>query len=197
MGDIFDDVGGAKERSGKGNYIGEGRHLLILKEYGTKKIEAGQALFANFVVAESATHGVGELVSALWRIQLPGWQGEADRSRAQAFIRALLNLGAEAELIAATGRKLADKGQPGRGIAIVAYGVKKPGKDFVDVVWEHVAQTKEEIAETRRLLDGGRPPKATQAMQAPPPAPAAEPVATAPSAAQAARDKLAAVGLLD
>lgn len=157
--DVWSTVGNAKERNGRGNYIGEGRHLFALKDYGLKVVNSGNLIFANLITVESSLHERGSLMSAGWRISLTGWQGEAELARAKSFVCALLKIDGQ-EAIEKASRALAAKDQVGRGFLIAATGVPiatKSGGKFVDVLWENVAQTGEQVAAMRRLIESGAP----------------------------------------
>jgi len=174
---IFDKLKTAKPMATFGERIAEGRHVFILKEYGTRETtERGDIIAADFVVEESSTHKPGALVGAAWFISDRGWQGDREYSRASQFVRALI--GTEDPAAAAeSGSKLISKAQPGRGIRIVCTGVKRK-TGYIEPVWEHLPnQTGAMIAAARTKLDAVTDPVAAP-VAAPAPAPVSAPQTT-------------------
>lgn len=195
--DIFDRMGDAEERAQRGARIPLGRTHLALREYGVSQTKAkGRVVYASFSVLESPTLEAGTHVSQAWCIDKMGWQGEQELSRAQAFVKALLGI-SDPKVAATEASKLRAPEQPGRGIRIVANGVKV-GKDktdpttgaviapgYVEAQWEHVSQDGESIAKVRAHLDATAPmtKPAQPRYQAPVAQTAAAPVTSAAPAA--------------
>jgi hypothetical protein len=132
-------------------------------------------LAADFLVTQSETHPIGSIVSVAWFVSDMGWKGDNELSRARDFVAALVGA-KDPAAIEQTVNQLATEAQPGRGIAIVAFGVKS--KNFVDIMWEHVPQTPEQIANQRRAVEAASP---APVAPAPTPAPVAQTTAPAPS----------------
>lgn len=154
---VWDDIGNAKDFNAKVPYIGEGRHKLLLKDFGRKNTEGGAPfVYANFMVLESNTHAVGTTVGKRWYLTDPThiWKGERARSEAKAFVKALTGCD-DADTIK-TSEELSEKSNPGKGIAVFCNGAPPAaGKTFVQVTFEHVDQSREDVQRQRVMVDTG------------------------------------------
>lgn len=170
--DIFAKFATAKPLTTFGDRIAEGRHVLVLKEYDVRDTTArGKVVAADFVVLESDTHKPGTLVGCAWFISDLGWQGERELSRATEFVKALVGVETAGDASKAA-NTLRDKKQPGRGVKIIANGIKKTtkktGNTFVDVAWQHIpGQSGADIKASRAQVESTE-----SAAPAPTPAPA-------------------------
>ena len=168
--ELMRKIGGAKPLSTYGDRIAEGETVALLKEYAIRQTEArGTIVAADFVVVESERHAPGSLIGTAWFVSDGGWQGERELSRAQAFVKALLNVTAEQTSQASV--SLLSPSQPGKGIAVRIRGTRKGDKGFVEANFSHVQQTPEDIARGRAAVEAKYPDQPAAVAPPPPPPP--------------------------
>lgn len=159
-------------------FIAAGDHTLDVESL--KVIESqksGPVVWAQFRVIASTCHPVGSQVTQRFELSkqekypttptqrelavyfMAQLLGQKDLAKAQKTLLALLS---DAEI----------KVQRVRGIRIIANGRSKPGKTWVNVSWQNVEQTPEQIKAQRAALDGTAPSAspAPAPQAAPPPA---------------------------
>lgn len=171
-------------------FIGTGDHELTVLEFRQSKHPEDGVIYAvDFVIDTStaADHTVGSIRSAVFKIERrPEFSSQdSDADRLVGLVWKLAGATDLEDAQATAAKILSAEGLAkglGRGMRIRAHGAPPRkttrGKDFVNVTYSPVTQTREQVAARRAELDASHP-RAAAARATPPPAPAPQPAATA------------------
>jgi len=171
----------------KDPFIGVGDNLLLVLEISPfNHTNHGPSAKALFEVIQSQTHQPGTRVVKIWNlVRAPKWPSQpSDADRFADFVRKLSGAPENQQVGQFCAALLRDQvqSQLARGMMIRGYGVdvtKDPKKPYVDVRWESVVQTQEQIKEHRARIEARSTPGVPAVTPATPP----QPTATTPAAA--------------
>lgn len=165
-------------------FLGSGNHKLTVCEFRkSNSPDAGTIYAVDVVIDESdaADHKPGTMRSAIFKVERrPEFASQdSDADRLVELFKQLTGADTIEKAQEQAHKTLADDAtiakQRARGMRIDAFGAPpkttKKGKPFVNVTWQHVPQTKEQIAARRRALDVSHPAGVAAAPVEPPPPP--------------------------
>lgn len=171
-------------------FIGTGDHELTVLEFRQSKHPEDGVLYAVDFVIDSSTdtgHAPGTIRSAVFKVERrPEFSSQdSDADRLVDLVGKLVGATDLAAAQASAAKILSAEGLArglGRGMRIRAHGAPprktRKGKDFVNVTYSPVVQTREQVGARRAELDASHPRAAAPAQPPAQPAPAAPPPPT-------------------
>ena len=174
-GGVFAKIGAAKPINNYASRLAPGTHRIAIERFQVKKSTKDQSniIEADFCVLNSTEHPAEETRGWAWFIDMPGWSGTYEQSRAKEFIAAAGACIGDTRDTTIIGAEMASPGQPMRGIVLDVEvtvqhnkdGTPKTGKNgvYTNAVWKPLPQSAQDVANTRAALDQSKPLQLAQA----------------------------------
>ena len=143
-------------------FIEDGTHRLALMElFEYNGGEKGPIVKGRFLVLQSAVHPVGSVVCKLWFLTKPAkfQNGTTDADRFADFALKLKGVDPQKNPGYPIGNdirtllKVRAAEQPARGTVIDCKGVKNKKGTWIEIYWNHVEQSPEQVVQMRQQID--------------------------------------------
>lgn len=165
---LFKKAANAKALGGFASRLPIGSHTVLMKRFNVKDSaqNKGRIVEADFLVIESTDDSVMKTPTKgwAWFPDSAGWAGQYEESRLKSFIETVGACIGDDSGVEALGGALAHENQLGRGMMLKCVispqtdraGVSKKnakGETYVNIEWQPVTQTLEDIQKARATLD--------------------------------------------